>query len=766
MTISGVVTGAATYKGFWMQDSDEDGIFVYLQGEKRGSLFTGAGFMPIYDGAPSLMATGKRVTVTGKVNEYYNMLQIYQPTHVAVIDDGPMPKPNVRKTGNFSGSERCDNATEAVEHTLVSVENAVITTSEDQYNHFEVDDGTGPVKVGNAMYRILRPGRASMGDTLVTLTGVLSYEFGYYEINPRDPGDVGGIRYTSGDAPKLNFPAMAISEATKHSVTKSEKSVCSDFAAEYEGKIVTVSGVVTGIDKQPIRANGVLTGYKTIGYYIQEGTKPFGGLRVYLLSYELTPMKTSQGFLPEVGNFISVTGKIEEYYGATNMVDVVASSIISDKGEMPKPLKVNTGRFTGENKCDGTNEPYEGMLVTFHNVKVTSPPNQYGEFYVDDGSGPVQVEDENVEVYIRKGLKVNDTITSLTGVVDFAFGRWELHLRDDNDVGPFGFLMSPPPPMAPPPPKPTTETVLRSTISLSGVAVVDGFSDAELTQVIDAYAEATSIASAAIAAEPIYFVSASAIVRGVNENDLATAKVLAAVASVSKVARGTVKLDAVGTAPAASAAAVGRRQRRLQQATTNWRIDYTITIAADTGKMLAVKAYLVDAAATGLLLLEIVNAGVPANAADGTAPVVKADVLITVTPSKAGISAEQAKEMAAKATRTSIASALPQDISVTAVGVAEVDVPVAAAAGSGGSGAGVDDAEHQRMLTGLAAGIAVSVVLAVVVAVLVYRRTRRRTTLEVIKSTVTRDIDTVSSPRSRAARAGKEGRDDVLPEVA
>lgn len=760
MTISGVVTGAATYKGFWMQDSDEDGIFVYLQGSKRGSLFEGAGFMPIYDGAPSLMATGTRVTVTGEVKEYFNMLEIYQPTRVDIIDERPMPKPNARETGFFTGSERCDNATEAVEHTLVTVENAVITTAEDQYNHFEVDDGTGPVKVGNAMYRILRPGRASVGDTLVTLTGVLSYEYGYYEINPRDPGDVGGIKYTSGAAPDLNFPAMAISEATKHSTTKSEMSVCSDFAAAYEGKIVTVSGVVTGIDKQPVRADGVLKGYKTIGYYLQEGSKPFGGLRVYLLSYELTPMKTSQGFLPEVGNFISVTGKIEEYYGATNMVDVVTSSIISDKGEMPKPLKVNTGRFTGENRCDGTNEPYEGLLVTFHNVKVTAPPNQYGEFYVDDGSGPVQVEDENIEVYVSKGLKVDDTLTSLTGVVDFAFGRWELHLRDANDVGPVGFLKSPPPPMAPPPPRPTTETVLRTAVSLSGVAVADGFSDAELTQVIDAYAMASSIASAAIAAEPVYFVSASAIVRGVNENDLVTAKVLAAVASVAKVAGGTVALDALGTA-----ATAGRRRRGLQQATTDWRIDYTITVAADTGKMLAVKASLVDAAATGLLLLEIVNAGVPATAAEGTAPTVKADVLITVTPSKAGISAEEAEEMAAKATTTSIASALPQDISVSAVGVAEVDVPVvaaaAAAAGSGGDGAGVDDAEHQRMLTGLGAGIAVSVVLAVVVAVLVYRRTRRRTTLEVIKSTITRDMDTVSSPRSRGKVGG-----GVLPEVA
>ena len=93
-----------------------------------------------------------------------------------------------------------------------------------------------------------------------------------------------------------------------------------------------------------------------------------------------------------------------------------------------------------------------------------------------------------------------------------------------------------------------------------------------------------------------------------------------------------------------------------------------ITVAADTGKMIALKAGIVDAAATGLLLLEVVNAGVQAAAADGTAPVVKANVIITVTPSKAGVSAEQAKAMAAKATQASISGVMPQGVTVTAEG--------------------------------------------------------------------------------------------------
>jgi hypothetical protein len=78
---------------------------------------------------------------------------------------------------------------------------------------------------------------------------------------------------------------------------------------------------------------------------------------------------------------------------------------------MPAPLKLSTGHFSG-NVCNINNEPYEGMLVTFHNINVTTTPNSYGEFFVDDGTGPIQVE---VEVFVAKNLKLGVMLTSITG---------------------------------------------------------------------------------------------------------------------------------------------------------------------------------------------------------------------------------------------------------------------------------------------------------------------------------------------------------------
>jgi hypothetical protein len=159
--------------------------------------------------------------VTGMLFEYFNLMEIENPTVVEVVGDAAMPAAMSMTSGSFSGKNRCDAATEAMEHTLVTLTKVVVTTAEDKYKHFFVDDGSGPVLVGNAMYRAMNPLRLSLGDTLLSLTGIITYEYGYYEINPRDPGDIGGVQYTSGAPPVNDYPAITISEVGRCRLTLS-----------------------------------------------------------------------------------------------------------------------------------------------------------------------------------------------------------------------------------------------------------------------------------------------------------------------------------------------------------------------------------------------------------------------------------------------------------------------------------------------------------------------------------------------------------------
>ena len=50
--LRGTVMGSAVYKGFYLQDSATDGIFVYLPEESRGDLMKGQGMMPFFEVGP------------------------------------------------------------------------------------------------------------------------------------------------------------------------------------------------------------------------------------------------------------------------------------------------------------------------------------------------------------------------------------------------------------------------------------------------------------------------------------------------------------------------------------------------------------------------------------------------------------------------------------------------------------------------------------------------------------------------------------------
>merc|ERR1712060_177327 len=152
-----------------------------------------------------------------------------------------------------------------------------------------------------------------------------------------------------------------------------------------------------------------------------------------------------------VGDMVTLSGPIQEYYGLTQFykpsVTIVASGITI------QPVSVTTGML-GEG-CNASGEVYEGMYVTIAGpIEVLSSVNSYGEATIDDGSGPTQLEN-NVFDYpddLRYTVEPGVKFLSLTGVVKYAYSSFEIH-----PVGADGMVaMLPPlpPPAAPPPPSP------------------------------------------------------------------------------------------------------------------------------------------------------------------------------------------------------------------------------------------------------------------------------------------------------------------------
>ncbi|WP_232460744.1 Gldg family protein [Thermococcus barossii] len=355
----GVVT-AVTSVGFFIQNGTGpwSGIYVYI-------------------GRSPSVQRGDYVQVTGTVKEYYGMTEIK-----AYLDDieflgtADVPEPVVLQTGEVPQ--------EQWESVLVKVENVVVTNPDLGYGEWEIDDGSGPVRVDDLIYRYT----PQDGQSLDYVVGVVYYSYGNFKIEPRSEEDI-------GIPPEV--PVVSIQEI--------QSNTTDGDASAYEGKLVLTRGVVTFVASN--------------GFAIQNGTGPWSGIWVY----------TGSAPDVEVGDLVEVQAEVDEYYGFTELnyrnTDADKRDIrILGSTEVPSPVVLPTGNVS--------QEKWEGVLVEIRDVKVIDPDLGYGEWFVDDGSGPVRIDDKFYDyspshfryVYIR-------------GIVWYSYGNFKIEPRYGDDVEPY-----------------------------------------------------------------------------------------------------------------------------------------------------------------------------------------------------------------------------------------------------------------------------------------------------------------------------------------
>ncbi len=186
-------------------------------------------------------------------------------------------------------------------------------------------------------------------------------------------------------------------------------------ASPFRGYEVTLEGVVM---TDPADWTG--------NYYIQEKDSAWYGIWIY------DPNNT-----PVQGDWISVTREVQENFGVTRLANLTNYSVVTPGYGVFDPIQVTTGEIgTG-----GANaEAYEDVLIKVVNVTVTNPfpdgGSNFGEFEIDDGSGPVRVDDAftafsgNLDTTFQQ----NDTIEQLIGMHYYSFGNYKILPRNDNDI--------------------------------------------------------------------------------------------------------------------------------------------------------------------------------------------------------------------------------------------------------------------------------------------------------------------------------------------
>ncbi|MBN1217961.1 MAG: ExeM/NucH family extracellular endonuclease, partial [Anaerolineae bacterium] len=388
VTTEGVVT-AIFADGVFIQDGSGPWSGLYL-------------YKP--DGSPSI---GDRVQVTGNVQEYYSLTEIAFGGTVTVLSSGnELPTPDLLSSGVVSD--------EQWESVLVRVESVEVTNDNLGYGEWEVDDGSGGVRVDDLGSYGYIP---QTGDLLDFVQGPLNYTFDDFKIEPRYNDDIGSVTSPGGACGDAFVPIYDIQG--------------SGPASPLDGSDVSVEGVVTG----DFQGDDELK-----GFYIQDSVGD-------------GDPATSDGifvFAPgspdvSVGDNVRVAGRVVEYNNLTEISNVGVVLVCQVGGEI-LPTSVD---------LPADLEPYEGMLVTFPE-ELTASQNyfqgRYGQvtlssegrlfnptnIYLPGSAEAIALAAENLQrmlvlddgttaqnpnpipyIGADNTLRAGDTVTGLTGVVDY-----------------------------------------------------------------------------------------------------------------------------------------------------------------------------------------------------------------------------------------------------------------------------------------------------------------------------------------------------------
>jgi hypothetical protein len=172
-----------------------------------------------------------------------------------------------------------------------------------------------------------------------------------------------------------------------------------------DGQIVNVTGIVTATDYYS-------SGNSNRFFISDPGGGAWSG--IFCFNYD---------YLVEIGDEVEFTAEVDEYYGFTELKNLNNLIIHSSGNPLPPPVEVSTHEIA-------TEEAYEGCLVRISGVQVTTAPNNYGEWYVNDGSGACQIDDG---IYSYGVVSVGDEFYTITGVVDYNFSEYGINPRSSND---------------------------------------------------------------------------------------------------------------------------------------------------------------------------------------------------------------------------------------------------------------------------------------------------------------------------------------------
>ena len=396
VTINGVVTaefwGSDQYRYMTVQDAEGpwNGIVCFdYNGWDQFSWLDEFGNSHVGPGE------GDEVTLTGTIEEYYELTELTNVTSGIVHGESEMViNPSLITVESIG---------EAYEGCLIKFEDVSVINSDLGYGEWEFGDGTNSAICDDKWEYYFYP---SEGQSLVTIEGILDYNFSNYKLQPRLARDV----VQQGPTRIQRVQQVLYSDLMK---TIEDASSDTSYMSQ---ETVTLEGVVT----MPTGLSYAGSGVKFIFADVN------GGPWSAILSYD--PDSSAFPTLFE-GDLIQATGYIAEYTtGSANMTELFITepvNIIDVEYALPVIDTINTGDL----RLPTTAEQWGNVMVRVEEGIVTENDLQYEVFALDDGSGSVLVDDDSdsITAYFESvgPPPVGSLLQSLEGWAYHHYGSYE-----------------------------------------------------------------------------------------------------------------------------------------------------------------------------------------------------------------------------------------------------------------------------------------------------------------------------------------------------
>ncbi|MCF7804138.1 MAG: T9SS type A sorting domain-containing protein [Candidatus Marinimicrobia bacterium] len=252
-----------------------------------------------------------------------------------------------------------------------------------------------------------------------------------------DGGDFSSSAMTnsSGDTYSGTIAAQSVGTEVSFYIEATDNDTKTSQSSTYEYTVISSSGYSiaeiqetsdagTGGDcypspyvGQPVSFSGIVTASSEGTRFVQDARSLWSGVKVYDSDATFT-----------VGDSVSITGSVSEYFGMTEVSDLSDYTIHTSDNSIYDPMEVSTGTLGGG--CSSQGESYEGMLVVLNDVTVTGTADQYGQWFVDDGSGEAEIED----TFFPYEPTAGEQFDQIIGVVNYGYEEYEVLPRSEDDL--------------------------------------------------------------------------------------------------------------------------------------------------------------------------------------------------------------------------------------------------------------------------------------------------------------------------------------------